>query len=47
MVKLRGTIRPVETQELSAEGDSYDEARQALQAQVPEGWELLQVLVER
>lgn len=47
MVKLRGTIRPVETQEVSAEGDSYEEARQALQAQVPEGWELLQVLVER
>lgn len=47
MVKLRGTIRTVETKQLSAEADSYDEARAALDAQVPEGWELLQVLVER
>lgn len=46
-MKLRGTIRPVETKELTAEAESYEEARAKLENQVPEGWQLLQVLVER
>ncbi|WP_269439037.1 hypothetical protein [Arthrobacter caoxuetaonis] len=39
-------IRPVEKREISAEGESYDEARQALIDQIPEGWELLQILTK-
>lgn len=46
-MKLRGMIRPNETKELTAEGVSYEEARADLESQVPEGWQLLQVLVDR
>ena len=34
MVKVVGIIQPVETKELSAEGESYADARAALEAQV-------------
>lgn len=47
VVKLSGTIRPTQTEKISAEGESYEEAKAALEAQVPEGWQLLQVLTER
>ncbi|MFT4471262.1 hypothetical protein ACMX2H_15270 [Arthrobacter sulfonylureivorans] len=46
MVKVVGIIQPVETKELSAEGESYADARAALEAQVPEGWRLLQILTK-
>ncbi|NUP74309.1 MAG: hypothetical protein HOQ07_06635 [Sinomonas sp.] len=38
-----GTIRPTETRELEVEADSYQDAFELLRAQVPEGWQLLQV----
>lgn len=47
MVKVVGVIRPVETKEIRVEGDSYMEAKATLEGQVPDGWELLSVLVER
>jgi hypothetical protein len=46
VVKVVGIIQPVETKELSAEGESYADARAAIEAQVPEGWRLLQVIVQ-
>jgi hypothetical protein len=46
VVKVVGIIQPVETKELSAEGESYADARAAIEAQVPEGWRLLQVTVQ-
>lgn len=47
MVKVKGVIRPIETRELEAEGEDYVAARQALEAQVPEGWLLLSVMTDR
>lgn len=47
MVKVVGIIKPVEIKEIRAEGDGYEEARDALQAMVPEGWSLQSILVER
>jgi hypothetical protein len=46
VVKVVGIIQPVETRELSAEGESYVDAKAAIEAQVPEGWRLLQVTVQ-
>ncbi|KQZ04933.1 hypothetical protein ASD19_02625 [Microbacterium sp. Root53] len=37
---LIGVIRPTETRELSAEGATLDDVHRALEAQVPEGWQL-------
>ncbi|WIB72620.1 hypothetical protein [Curtobacterium sp. MCBD17_026] len=39
-VKVKATIRSTETRELEAEGESYEAARAALDAQVPDGWQL-------
>lgn len=47
MVKVLGVIKPVETKEVHAEGGSYEEAREALRAAVPEGWSLQSIRVER
>ena len=47
MVKVKGIMRPIETRELEAEGEDYAAAREALEAQVPEGWLLLQVMTDR
>ncbi|MGK3708645.1 hypothetical protein [Arthrobacter sp. IK3] len=46
MVKVSGVIRPVEKREIAAEAENYEEARQALMDQIPEGWELLQILTK-
>ena len=46
MVKVKGTIRPMEIREIQAEGEDYAAAREALQAQVPEGWQLLSVMTD-
>lgn len=46
-MKIVGRIRPTETREIRAEAETYEEALEALKAQVPEGWTLLQVLTER
>ncbi|ABM10460.1 MULTISPECIES: hypothetical protein [Paenarthrobacter] len=47
MVKVKGVIRPMETRELEAEGEDYAAAREALLAQVPEGWQVLSVMTAR
>lgn len=46
-MKVKGLIRPIETRELQAEGENYAAAREALEAQVPEGWLLLSVITDR
>jgi len=46
VVKVKGTIRPMEIREIQAEGEDYAAAREALQAQVPEGWQLLSVMTD-
>lgn len=47
MVKLVGVIQPFETQEIRAEGAEYEDAKAALEAQVPDGWRLLSIMTER
>jgi hypothetical protein len=47
VVKVTGVIRPKETQEIEVEADSYTEGREAILAQVPDGWELLSALPVR
>lgn len=53
-VTLRSTIRQrhtdgakdragLETRDVEASGDTYEEARAALDAQVPDGWQLLHI----
>jgi hypothetical protein len=37
-MKLIAQIRPTETRELAGEGDTYTDAREAIEAQVPDGW---------
>ncbi|CAM5537099.1 hypothetical protein [Leifsonia shinshuensis] len=37
--------RPTETRELTAEGRSYEEAKAALSAAVPDGWRILSTRV--
>lgn len=47
MVKVVGVMSPTEKREIRAEGESYEDAREALKAQVPEGWQLLSIMTER
>ncbi|MBG0739003.1 hypothetical protein IV500_06140 [Paeniglutamicibacter antarcticus] len=47
MIKVAGVIRPVEKKDIRAEGNNYEDAREALQAKIPEGWAPQQILVER
>lgn len=52
-VELKATIRQrppdhrggyeLETAELSAEGHSYDQAKQLLEEQIPEGWQMVSI----
>lgn len=42
-MKIIGTIRPDVTEEISAEGEDYVEAREKLLTAVPEGYTLLHV----
>ncbi|MCG2620487.1 hypothetical protein LVY72_01010 [Arthrobacter sp. I2-34] len=44
MVKVIGKIAPLEVKELEAEGETYADAKAALEGQVPEGWRLIQTL---
>jgi hypothetical protein len=37
-MKLIAQIRPTETRDLEGEGETYTEARQAIEAKVPDGW---------
>lgn len=43
MVKVIAVIRPVASETIEAEGDSYEEAKAKIEAMVPEGYELLSV----
>ncbi len=47
MTKLIGIIQPVETKEVRVEGDDYETAKDALVAQVPEGWRLISIRTDR
>ena len=40
---LIGLIRPVETRALSVEGESLEALRSAVEAQLPEGWEITSI----
>ena len=42
-MKVRGLIQSSETQELTAEADDAETARQLVEEQVPDGFELIQV----
>jgi hypothetical protein len=42
-MRLTGLIQTTQTRELTAEADDAHTAREAVEAQVPEGYELLQV----
>ncbi|WP_158866622.1 hypothetical protein [Leifsonia sp. AG29] len=42
-MKLRGLTQSIETSELTAEADDAGSARALIEAQVPEGYELVQV----
>lgn len=46
-VKLVATICPTETRTIEAEAEDYDSAKALIQAQVPEGWQILQILTQR
>lgn len=46
-MRLIGTIRGTATEQITAEADDYDQAREQLYAQVPEGYELITVLTDR
>lgn len=47
MVKVVGKIQPFEVQEIRAEAAEYEDAKVALEAQVPEGWRLISIMTER
>jgi hypothetical protein len=47
MVKVVGVIQPYETKEIRADGGDYEDAKAALEAQVPEGWRLISIMTER
>jgi hypothetical protein len=42
-VKLTATIRTTDTQDISAEADTYVEAKAALEAQMPAGYQILAI----
>jgi hypothetical protein len=44
-VKVQGIVRPTETREITVEAENYEAARAELEAQVPEGWQLLSLLI--
>jgi hypothetical protein len=40
-MRIIGSIGSTETRWIEVEADSYDEGRRLVEAQVPEGWQLL------
>lgn len=42
-VQITGIIRPTETREITVDAPDYQEARAKIEAQIPEGWQLLQI----
>lgn len=43
MVKVIAVIRPVASETIEAEADSYEEAKANIEAMVPDGYELLSI----
>ena len=43
-LKLTATIRPTETRTITVEAEDYATAKAQIEAQVPEGWLILQIL---
>jgi len=43
-MKITATIRPTETRSITVEADDYETGKAQLEAQVPEGWQILQIL---
>jgi hypothetical protein len=41
VAKMIAMICPTEVRELTAEGESYEAARDAVREQVPEGWQVI------
>ncbi|GGI42862.1 hypothetical protein GCM10010988_41160 [Cnuibacter physcomitrellae] len=46
-MKVTAVIRTIATQEVTGEGTDYDAARAAVDAQAPEGFQVLSYSVER
>lgn len=46
-MRIVGTIRPVETKAIEVNASSYEEGQRLIQAEVPEGWQLLSWRIER
>lgn len=46
-MKIYAVIRPTETKTLRGEGESYEAAKADVAAQVPEGWELIDVRADK
>jgi len=46
-MRVIGTIRSTTTERLTVEADTYEQAREQLYAQVPEGHELIALRVDR
>lgn len=46
-MKVIGKIRQTGVQELAVEAENYAQARAELESQVPDGWELIQVMIDR
>lgn len=47
IVRIIGTIRSTETRQIEVDVDSYDEGRRQVEAQIPEGWQLLSWRADR
>lgn len=45
-MRVIGTIRSTATKRISAEADTYQEARELLEAQIPDGHELIVIRTE-
>lgn len=44
-MKLTVTIRPTETRTLQADAADYETAKAQIEAKVPDGWQILQILI--
>ncbi|WP_199921763.1 hypothetical protein [Psychromicrobium lacuslunae] len=42
-MRIEALIRPTETRALEAEADDYETALSAVEAQVPDGWQMIQI----
>jgi hypothetical protein len=42
-VQITGIIRPSETREITVEAEDYQDGRPKLEAQIPDGWQLIQI----